>query len=126
MVELRRRAALGLLLGLVAAAPASGGAPSGTDELSDGFRDGGSAAEPDRILAASCGRVRKRWTRIDGVLAAVPRARIDAAIRALEREPSVEYAEPNHVLRVSTSDPRFGELWGLAKIEALSAWQVTI
>ncbi len=124
-VGLRRLAALGLLLGLVAAAPASGGAPSGSAELIVGFRAGVSAAEQARVLAGSSGRVRKRWTRIDGVLAAVPRARVDAAIRALERDPRVEYAEPNHVLRVSTSDPRFDELWGLAKIDAPSAWQVT-
>jgi subtilisin family serine protease len=52
-----------------------------------------------------------------------------AAIEALSRQPDVLYAEPNYVLHldVTPNDPRFtsGELYGLTKIGAPTAWNTT-
>ena len=120
-----RLAAYGILVGLIVAAPAAAGAPGQTAELIVGFRDGVTRAEQDRALAPWAAKVRKRWNRIDGVLASVPAGKKTSALHALERDPRVEYAEPNYVLRATTSDPHFGQLWGLQKIDAPEAWQVT-
>ncbi|HEY8184667.1 MAG TPA: S8 family peptidase, partial [Pyrinomonadaceae bacterium] len=52
-----------------------------------------------------------------------------AAIEALKKEPDVLYAEPNYLLYLdlTPNDPRFtaGDLFGLIKIGAPSAWDTT-
>jgi len=51
-----------------------------------------------------------------------------AAQAALERRPEVVAVAPNVIRRASAAapnDPRFGELWGLQSVGALSAWDVT-
>ena len=52
-----------------------------------------------------------------------------AAIAALKKQPDVLYAEPNYLLHldVTPNDPRFtsGELFGLTKIGAPTAWNTT-
>lgn len=67
---------------------------------------------------------------------------VAAAIRRLEADPRVDYAEPNYLYRVLSlpDDARFGELWGLqnigqtikgvasladADIDAPEAWDIT-
>src|SRR5215211_692790 len=120
-----RSAACGVLAGLIVAAPAAARPSGGSAELIVGFRDGVSQAEQARALAPWSGRVQKRWSRIDGVLASVPASKRAEALRELARDPRVEYAEPNYVLRVATSDPDFDRLWGLGKIGAPAAWGVT-
>src|SRR5215212_8914523 len=120
-----RSAACGILAGLIVAAPAAAGSRGGSAELIVGFRDGVSRTEQAQVLSAWSGRVRKRWSRIDGVLASVPASKRADALRELARDPRVDYAEPNYVLRVATLDPDFDRLWGLGKIGAPSAWGVT-
>src|SRR5215208_5052955 len=120
-----RSAVCGVLAGLIVAAPAAARPSGGSAELIVGFRDGVSQAEQARALAPWSGRVQKRWSRIDGVLASVPASKRAEALRELARDPRVEYAEPNYVLRVATSDPDFDRLWGLGKIGAPAAWGVT-
>jgi subtilisin family serine protease len=120
-----RSAACGVLGALIVAAPAAARAPTGSGELIVGFREGVSQTEQAQALAPWRAKVRKRWTRIDGVLAAMPASRVAAARKALGNDPRVEYVEPNYVLRASTSDPHFNLLWGLQKIDAPSAWGVT-
>lgn len=62
-------------------------------------------------------------------LAHVSPADTMAAIEALRNQPDVLYAEPNYVLHldVTPNDPRFtsGELYGLTKIGAPTAWNTT-
>jgi subtilisin family serine protease len=62
-------------------------------------------------------------------LAHVAPADTMAAIAALKDQPDVLYAEPNYVLYldVTPNDPRFtsGELYGLTKIGAPTAWNTT-
>ena len=126
MTGLRLRfAACAVLTGLIAAAaPAAGGAPAGSTELIVGFREDVSRAEQAQVLAPWSAKVRKRWSRIDGVLASVPASRASAARKALSRDPRVEYAEPNVELH-AFEDPGFGAEWGLPKIHAPEAWGVT-
>jgi subtilisin family serine protease len=48
-------------------------------------------------------------------------------IQRLMRNPHVLYAEPNYVISIdkTPNDPSYGSLWGLPKISAPSAWDVT-
>jgi thermitase len=49
------------------------------------------------------------------------------AVAALRRDPAVAYAEPNYLYRADAvpNDPRYGQLWGLARIKAPAAWNIT-
>jgi len=49
------------------------------------------------------------------------------AVAALSRNPNVVYAEPDYVvLAIATpNDPFLGQLWGMAKINAPAAWDVS-
>jgi hypothetical protein len=78
-----RFAAYGLVAGLIAAAPAAG-ATARSAELIVGFRDGTSRAEQARALSPWAGKVKRRWERIDGVLASMPTGKVRQAIRALD------------------------------------------
>ena len=52
---------------------------------------------------------------------------VPAAIAALRTNPAVAYAEPNWIYRAQATpnDPRYSQLWGLAKINAPTAWNTT-
>ena len=56
------------------------------------------------------------------------RGRVSEAVAALEGNPAVAYAEPNYLYRATAipNDPRYTRLWGLARISAAGAWNVTI
>ena len=57
---------------------------------------------------------------------------VEAALAKLRKDPNVVYAEPNYIYRAfgasakrTVNDPKFGELWGMTKIQAPQAWDVT-
>jgi subtilisin family serine protease len=52
---------------------------------------------------------------------------VPAAVAALERDPAVAYAEPNFLYHATATpnDPRLSQLWGMARISAPSAWDIT-
>ncbi len=149
------RTALIALVGLMLVAPAAGrpvddrrqpssNRPYVSGELIVGFKEGVSLAQQRLALSGHSGKVTRRFGRIDGVLASVPATHMVEARRALERDPRVDFVEPNFVLRASShgdpGDPGFHQLWGLhnfgqavggipgspdADIDALEAWQVS-
>lgn len=49
---------------------------------------------------------------------------LEEAIRELQDDPDVEYAEPNYIVhtQVVPSDTAYGSLWGMNKISAPAAW----
>jgi thermitase len=49
------------------------------------------------------------------------------AVAAFESNPAVAYAEPNYLYHATAipNDPRFSQTWGMAKISAPSAWNIT-
>jgi thermitase len=57
----------------------------------------------------------------------VPEGQELAIIAALRHHPLVEYAEPNYIIRavLTPNDPYFSSQWGLTKIGAPQAWEVT-
>ncbi len=48
-------------------------------------------------------------------------------LRNLSQRPEVEYAEPNYIVHAISepNDPSYGQLWGLRKIGAPAAWDVS-
>jgi subtilisin family serine protease len=56
-----------------------------------------------------------------------PGVSVEKAVAALRRDPAVETAEPNWLYRALAvpDDPDLGQLWGLQKIRAPAAWNVT-
>ncbi|OGV68503.1 MAG: hypothetical protein A2283_22190 [Lentisphaerae bacterium RIFOXYA12_FULL_48_11] len=53
---------------------------------------------------------------------------LQKAIDLYSSDPSVEYVEPNYVMRVVSTTPNdsmFGSLWGMTRIRAPEAWDVT-
>lgn len=63
-------------------------------------------------------------------LVALPRSEsVQSALAALRSEPFVAYAEADATLHAAStvipSDPSFSQLWGLATIDAPSAWGIT-
>ena len=104
----------------------------------------GATADERRALNASQGATERRRLLVPrAFLMRLPRARdVPAAARAYERNPNVEYAEPNFIAApaATPNDPSFGQLWGLhntgqtvngvagtpdADIDAPEAWNVT-
>jgi thermitase len=49
------------------------------------------------------------------------------AVAAFESNPAVAYAEPNYLYHATAipNDPRFSQTWGMTKISAPSAWNIT-
>lgn len=52
---------------------------------------------------------------------------VEDAVAALRSDPAVAYAEPNYLYRADAlpNDPRYGQQWGLARIKAPAAWNIT-
>jgi len=50
-----------------------------------------------------------------------------ATCAKLKQDPEVEYAQPNYIYNVigPPNDPRYGELWGIKKIQCEAAWDIT-
>jgi PKD repeat protein len=53
---------------------------------------------------------------------------VEEAVKLYKMEPLVEYAEPNFIQRAmaTPNDPSYSKLWGMSKIQAPAAWDVTI
>ncbi len=57
----------------------------------------------------------------------VPESEVANALKAYGENPLVEYAVPDVIMRAvaAPNDPRFGEQWGMSKINAPLAWDIT-
>jgi subtilisin family serine protease len=56
-----------------------------------------------------------------------PGLSVTDAIREYQKDPTVEFAEPNYIARKSvtpSNDPRLADQWGLANISASAAWDL--
>jgi thermitase len=88
------------------------------------FRPGVSQLQQSTVLqAAGAGRV---VSGIYGLQAKVASTNVDPAVvaRLLNLSSLVQYAEPNFILRATATpnDPRFGEMYGMTKIQAPAGW----
>lgn len=57
----------------------------------------------------------------------VPANQVEALVRAYRSEVSVQFAEPDYIAYaiLTPNDPHFDKQWGMVKIEAPKAWDVT-
>lgn len=119
--------------------------PAVPGEIIVGFEEGVSQAERDDALGDVGALEEEEIEKIDAELVKVDPDEVDEAIKELEADPRVEYAEPNFLLFADDhpgppNDPSFHELWGLhnfgqtvngatgvpdADIDALEAWGLT-
>jgi thermitase len=82
------------------------------------------AAEIHRQLG---GRVKETIAGIGVQVVTVPRGQVMAKARAYSSNARVAYAEPDFVAQAldSPDDPWFGSQWGMVKVQAPQAWEVT-
>ena len=127
--------------------PAMVGQACGAAEFKAGeilvkFREGVSMAGIQSALSARDVRVLDEMHGLGIVRLSVPVGRELEKIRELQRDPLVEYAEPNYIVHVKDTmpaevarivramdtipnDPLYPPQWNLAKIGAPSAWDIT-
>lgn len=57
----------------------------------------------------------------------VPKSQVSQFVKTYEKNPLVEYAEPNYRAYAleTPNDPYFSNQWGMVKVEALGAWDLT-
>ena len=126
---MRRLLAPGLwaLFALALAAPAAA-QDAAPGELIVRFRASADAADRVETLAHRRATVRRGLGLRGLTLVRLQRGdSLTAAAAALERDPDVLYAEPNHIhkIQLTPNDPRYSSLWGLAAIAAPVAWDTT-
>ncbi|NLL83151.1 MAG: S8 family serine peptidase [Lentisphaerae bacterium] len=91
-------------------------------------KDGGPvrhAIAAHRRLGAT---VQREYNRIPWQVVQVPaRVTLAEAAAIYEADPAVVSVEPNYIFSVDAmpNDPRFSELWGMQRIGAVAAWDVT-
>ena len=109
------------------------------DELFVKFKAGVSAKDKSLIHGKHGAKKIKEFDRLDIHLVRLNHGKsVEDAIDSYQKEPEVEYAEPNYkvTLQTTPSDPWFYELWGLnntgqtggtpgADISATEAWDIT-
>lgn len=64
---------------------------------------------------------------IDVQVVKIPENKVGEKVRAYKGEAAVEFAEPDYVAEavLTPSDPHFGTQWGMVKIQAPEAWNIT-
>ena len=123
------RVLLVILFVCVAGVPVLSAAPeSVSGQLLVKYQAGASAA----VRAAATREigivVLKEYPRFDMQLVQLPAGMtLNQGIAAYGNTPGVQFAEPNYLYRVNAipNDPMFASLWGMEKIEAQEAWNLT-
>lgn len=73
------------------------------------------------------GRIIDVISEIDVHVIQIPENKVREKLRAYQREEMVEFAEPDYiaVAILTPNDPYFGKQWGMTKIDAPGAWDIT-
>ena len=106
-----------------------------SDEVIVRFREGVDESRKDLARFRVSGNRKKIFKTVRGLeVIKLPRnISVQEAIAIYEQDPNVLYAEPNYKLRLTAkpeltatpNDPSFGSLYGLTKINAPAAWNIT-
>jgi thermitase len=91
------------------------------------FKPGTSLPEAAEIHRQLGGQVKETIPGIGVQVVTVPKGQAMAKVKAYSSNARVAYAEPDFVAEAvgSPDDPYFGLQWGLTKVEAAQAWEVT-
>jgi thermitase len=73
------------------------------------------------------GQVKETIPNIGVQVVTVPKGQAMAKVKAYSTHPKVDYAEPDFMVQAlgSPNDPGFVNQWGMVKVQALQAWDVT-
>ena len=106
-----------------------------SDEIIVKFREGVDESRKDLARFRVFGNRKKAFRIVRGleVIKLPPNVSVQEAIDIYQQDPDVLYAEPNYILKLiakseltaTPNDPSFGSLWGLTKINAPVAWDLT-
>jgi subtilisin family serine protease len=100
--------------------------PFADDTVLVGFTAGTSASEKQSVERA-VGATDVATIGAGAHVLHVPKGQVEAKIAALKAHPNVRYAEPDYVVHadMTPDDPSYKQLWGLSKVQADQAWNVT-
>jgi len=110
-----------------AAGPKPGAAAFAPDEVLVKFKPGTPASDQALAHRQIGGQLKEEIAALGVQVIAVPAGTVEARVAAYGRNPNVEYAEPNYIAYAigEPNDPYFSKQWGMTKIEAPKAWDVT-
>jgi thermitase len=118
-----------LPLGVLAGPDSGDSAPvdHSSGEIIVKFATSASPADIAQIHRQNRGQVKQRITAIGAQVVAVGQGQVMKNVRAYSANPKVAYAEPNYLCQVigDPDDQYFGRQWGMSKVEAPQAWDVT-
>jgi len=65
--------------------------------------------------------------RLDVQVVRIPKDKVQEKVKAYKEEANVEYAEPDYIAEaiLVPNEPYFGKQWGMVKIQAPEAWDIT-
>lgn len=91
------------------------------------FNPAASPAEVALIHRQNEGQVKKLIAELGVQVVTVPSGKVLEKVRAYRANPKVVYAEPDYLAKadLSPDDPYFSQQWGLTKIQAMQAWDIT-
>jgi thermitase len=116
---------------VVFAAPPDNPAPvsdlSSSQQILVKFRPGTGLPEATQIHRQLGGQVKETISDIGVQVITVSKGQANEKVKAYRANARVAYAEPDFVAKAAGSpdDPLFGYQWGLSKVEAPQAWDVT-
>lgn len=103
------------------------GRPARAGSLLVRFRSGTSESEQDQVNRGVGALKVERLYLGKTYRVRVRESDVVKALSAYRNNSFVEYVVPDHIMRalLTPNDPRFGEQWGMAKINAPAAWDIT-
>ncbi len=112
-----------------AAASSNPGAEYVPDGLLVRFQPGAAAAEQAQARRGLNAELKHSYTLVPGLeyWKLPPGLGVSQAMQALSRNPNILYAEPDYIVTadVIPNDPGYGNLYGMGKINAPAAWDIT-
>lgn len=110
-------------------APQPAPAPAGSfgdSTVLVGF-EAGTTADEQRAIVAGAGAAEERVIGAGTHVLRVPKGQVAAKIALLKKHSKVRYAEPDYTVQadMTPNDRYYRQLWGLPKIQAEQAWDVT-
>lgn len=107
---------------------AQGGERSVKNEILVKFKPNATRDSERKLLSRTGGTVLEKFADIGWQRIRLPKGmNVDAAIAGFKADDSVEIAQPNfyYHLLATPNDPNFGSMYGMAKISAPAAWDIT-
>ncbi len=111
----------------VSANPPANSSKFAIDHILVKFKAGTNAMSVKEVNTRHGGSVMKQITSLKIQVVKVPAGQIAEQIKAYQSDNDVEYAEPDYKVKAmdAPNDPYFYQQWGMTKIQAPNAWNMT-